>query len=256
MSATDAAIAELTQRVEALEKISGGEDQLGANPFSFNDKGELEETLTGKLRARGIILPSGLIENGSGLGPGQELLNELIWEDEPGGPALAQLLAWHYFSLPPGLSKGARMRMAIELAGVNAGLELELDTENNTQSASISAGAGSATLINSAGESSFLQLLKEPFGPAKLELAWGEGQTIYPGPPPPALGESGAIAHGLGRQPVFVGVTLQEGFDIFYSSHLIGIKEVNETSFAVVTELTGGTWGAGANELFQWIAIG
>lgn len=86
---------ELETRIAALERAVRA-DSLGANAFSLNAKGEVEENLTGKLHSKGILIPLGFMEGAGPFGPGISEPTEVAWEEPGRGALLASLSGFQY----------------------------------------------------------------------------------------------------------------------------------------------------------------
>lgn len=148
-------LAELEQRVGELEAGGADVDQLTPGVFSINAAGQLEELLSGKLTAFGIIFELGSIIGSSGLGPGKQLTHEIVWQSE--GLTVAALSAYRHSQKPPGLVKGRAIELSIEFEGQSAGLTCDLE-DNPFVGSRVTAQAGTkgVTIINSSGGSSFM----------------------------------------------------------------------------------------------------
>jgi hypothetical protein len=246
------------ERLQTLEgqvqALQGQQDALTPNAFSLNAQGKLEENLTGKLTAQGVIFEQGFkIGEGGILQPGSEEKDEIVWEEGEGGAAVASITSFNYAAKPPGTSSSSQLQAVIAKGGVMAGIEARLRTnplpeQMVTAQAGATGGPAAATVITSTGASSFLQLA---IG-AKLKLAYGASSATFGSPS--EMTAQGAVAHGLGVVPKFAIAAIAGGGAIFYDAFQVGPVRLTaaevEFGFQSTINLTGSKFN------FLWIAIG
>lgn len=154
-------LADLQARVQQLEAAQG--DTLTPAVFNLNAAGELEEILSGKLKAKGVILPNGLVIGGGVFGPGVVEKSEIQWQEEPGGAIVASIGSSRIASKPPALFSGQETQLTAQAEGMLVQLGLLLEkTPVEVAQLIATAKAGftprSVTVIDSKGRSSFVQL--------------------------------------------------------------------------------------------------
>lgn len=228
---------QLAQRITQLEERLGA-SSLAPNAFSLNSKGELEEHLSGTLEAKGIIMPATV-------GVGSE--SQIRWKSSNGGALIAEM----HGSIDGGHESGRLTLGAFykyQEAGVEAA-EIEIDAfEGISLKVLEDTQSARATLLNAAGESSFLQAAGAL---SKLQISAGEGIVNW------KSGVGGcAIAHGLGVIPRFAIATLTEGLDIFYDTSYIGITEMNATNADFAWGAINGVKIEAGRSAMRWVAIG
>jgi hypothetical protein len=179
-------LAQLERRLEEAEgqiqKLEGPQDSITSNAFAIGPAGQIEENLTGKLTAEGIIFEQGSkIGEGGIVQPGSEEKSEIVWSEEGGG-AVASITSFNFAAKPPGTKASSQLQALISKGAVEAGIEAVLHTNPIVGQAVIAAaGATGApdtvTLISSVGGSSFVQLGAGL--PAKVVLTYGEGEIEW-----------------------------------------------------------------------------
>ena len=208
-------------------------DQLSSNAYSLNSKGELEETLSGKLEAQGVDF-----QEGQGA---DENAASVRWLQD--GLTRERLVGWHS-PTAHGLEASAEApggeHAALTIIAADGGDDEETEIL-------LSAGETGTPLFNAAGESGFLQLVDTP---RKLHLNVGEATATWE----ENLG-SVTINHRLGVEPIYADAVLIEGGEVFYGTNQIGITSADDTSFTFAWGADGVTIDAGTS-LVRWVALG
>lgn len=229
----DERLAALEQKVAELEAAQG--DQLTPGAFSLNAAGELEEILTGKLQARGIIIPEGTA--------GEEgvVFNELIWQDL--GGTIQELITGfvipaegqHNLALQAGAGGSTHLAGLNVRGGAPGAEQPRVDAR---------AGLASATIIENGGKSSFLLLAG---GPASRRIAFGSAIATWS-----AKGFSG-------RATIVPGFTVLVPMAIpFFNAESrvsAQLQNVEAKQFDVVISLEI-ELALGAEAAFYWMCIG
>lgn len=170
-------VGNLERRLSELEPQAVA-DQLTPNVFSINAEGQIEENLTGKLTAKGIVFQLGhVVSGGAGLGPGKSVTHEIVWQTEA-GEAVAAISAFTYKAKAPSLLKGQAAHLELVKGGLEALLGVNLEETTGIPAATARTGVHTATIIDGQGSSSFLQLNA---GGVKRQIYFTTGTVTWPG---------------------------------------------------------------------------
>lgn len=208
-------------------------DQLSSNAYSLNEKGELEEVLSGKLEAKGVIFQEGEFETTASA--------SIVWVED--GQVMERIVG----SANP-VDKTHTLTLATLEPSI-AELHLTGSDEPEENEATLSIGSTGRLLLNGAGESSFLQIAGLT-GPRKLQINVGEATASWKD----NLGGV-TVAHRLGVEPIYANAVLLEGGEIFYDTNPIGLTSVDETHFTFAWSPDGVEINSGTS-LVRWIAVG
>jgi hypothetical protein len=229
MSAVDEQLADLFQRVEALEGRPT-EDTISPNAFSIDSKGKVRESVGT------LILPAATTIEA----PGLQVDSEVVWEDENGEPQsgiVGYKLAGDVDSI------------SVRTGGVNPAAELRVESfpTGPTGQALAFAGVEFALILDNLRRSSFPQLNVV----ADVRISFGVSQVTFPG-------ESEA------SEPTTINAPEDSTSALYFP---VAIEEYGNARFAVVVnasaisaqiflQSTVGTPPAGTKESFYWLAVG
>lgn len=245
---TDQQYQELLERVQTLEQAQA--DQLVPGVFSINHAGELEENLTGKLTAKGIIFQVGVLEEATEGKPAERVASEIIWNTEAGSTR-ASVTAYRYKGKAPSIAKGLIFSMTASSAGgEEASLITEIDEANNQAVVRLKAGGQTRTLLrnSAAGVSDFLQLARLPGS----KLTVGAGEITWPGG---ANSSSITIVpFGIGEVP---GTNFHIAVQAFWGARVwfCGVINLTAEHFGVQGYCPTELPAAGAKDSFQFMYI-
>lgn len=140
-------IAGLRQRVEELEQNTAA-DQLVPGVFAINARGEVEEKLSGKVEAKGILFNLAIEELGG------EELSQIEWLEA------SEIAITILGARPVGKAARSLRLSAFPFSPGGPGAQLVIQTDKEPAEAFLRAIAGShaAIVIGDDGSSSFLQL--------------------------------------------------------------------------------------------------
>ncbi len=249
-------LAQLEQRLSEAEaqigKLEGPQDSITNNAFAIGPTGEVEEKLTGKLTAAGVIFEQGSkIGEGGIVQPGSEEKSEIVWSEESGG-VVASITSFNFSAKPPGTKKSSQLQALISKGGVEAGIEAVLHTNPIVGQAvtAFAGGTGSpdgVTLITSAKASSFLQLPEA----SRLVLHTGTGTISWNGTGVSTTTHV-AGAFGAGATVLITPITTPG----VVTSWFPVLQASEATGFYVFGECPEGIPAAGKTSSFQYIVIG
>ncbi len=197
---------ELDEAIAALEQGASA-DQLTPGVFSINSAGQVEEKLSGRLEALGISVKAGGISlpNGAFVGSSPGLKLEGLSEPSEirfgaQGEGGAILRAFHYAGSPPSIEKRELLQLFGEsVKGLVGGFEVLTDELNAVTKVRATAGELTPTIIDSEGNSSFLQLAQNESWHAQAgyaELTWTGGSEAHR-----------VVDHGMPKTPGIVLTT-------------------------------------------------
>lgn len=257
-------LAELDEAVDELQQ--GQLDQLQPGVFSINAAGQLEEILSGKLTANGIIFNLGTSLEANQFGPGENLQHELIWSREETGVGVASVSAARHSAKPPGLVKGESLLLKVlsDITGQQAALIIDAqDSPAVLEQLLAVAGAEVVKLINSNGESTFARLtallsalesiaaLEARMKTAEERFTRGAADLTWPG----GGGESNTttVEHGLGTTPkvVIASYGNSPAAGQFVTVYAFARAATTFQCRGVSSTVVAGT----VKEAVQWIAI-
>ncbi len=198
---------ELDEAIAALEQGASA-DQLTPGVFSINSQGQVEEKLSGRLEALGITVKAGGISlpNGTFVGSSPGLKLEGLSEPSEirfgaHGEGGAILRAFHYAGMPPSLIKRELLQLFGEsVKGLVGGFQVLTDEQNAVTKVQAVAGEETPTIVDSEGNSSFLQLAQNESWRMNVgysELTWSGGSEA-----------KRVIEHGMPKTPGVVLATL------------------------------------------------
>jgi hypothetical protein len=244
----DAELAALQARVAALEAQQVGGDTITPTYLTIDAQGHVSASFTGIVNALGVTIPEGLNPNPSGQ-------NEIAWVNSGGAVeerigsvnngGVAALLA-QATPAAAGVEGLVKLEAFNHAATENAILSAAAD--DTTSSVSASATTHGVVVIDSAGESSFLQLAS----PNNFRLAAGQGVAAWTGAGAVSVVETALTGlPGAATAIIFGCQTSAHGFASYG-----GISGNAAGSFTFYAVATGGIPPAGDSAAVTWMAVG
>lgn len=256
MNALEQRLNALERRVAQLQSQTGGGEQLSPNYLTVNTAGQVGASFTGQVNALGIILP----ESTSATIP-PPLTNSIEWQRTDGVP-VAFVVA-NDSSGPvdkPNLLIGAQApdaggssTIVLEAYGSTgspeAGLSISQVDDGTVASIAGFVDAFSATILDHAGRSTFLQLLSNQ----ELQLAFGAQQLGW------AASTSSNVAspaHGLGPPGRVPQLVLLQAQSVPFAAGVVLTPKVTSPGAVTFTMNAEASAAVSGNVTFYWAAIG